>query len=183
MMYLGLIGIAVTVVVFPFILRKISSEIEVNRLSPIRYFTTVGACFATGLLLSAAYTIPFYFDFVVDNGQRVVQSYQWSLKYTDSIGGMLNSFFSPLWKFIHHHTHHPGSITIPGAHKSAHSDYRALGSINCNIPDLPRGRHTGTLPFLEVFSLGQYFSYSRANCFHFSIPIFIDISMAVSLHR
>lgn len=101
MMYLGLIGTVITVVFIPFILRKISSEIEVNRQRLIKYFTTVGACFSSGLLLSSAYIFPFYFDFVMENGLRVVQSYQWSLKYSDTIGGMLNSFFAPLHSDVH----------------------------------------------------------------------------------
>lgn len=101
MMYLGLIGAAIMAAAIPFVLSKISGEIEINRNRLTRYFKTVGACFAAGLLLSAAYLIPFYFDFVVDNGQRVVQNYQWSLMYTDTIGGMLNSLFAPLHSDVH----------------------------------------------------------------------------------
>ena len=101
MMYLALIGAVVTGAAIPFVLRKISGEIEIKRKHLTRYFITVGACFAAGLLLSAAYTIPFYFDFLVENGQRVLQNYQWSLDYTDSIGGMLNSFFAPLRSDVH----------------------------------------------------------------------------------
>jgi len=95
-MYLGLLGAVFVAAAIPFTLGKISSEIEVNRQRLVKYAAAVGSCFATGLLLSSAYTIPFYFDFITGNALRVGQTYRWSIQFTDTIGGALNSFFMPL---------------------------------------------------------------------------------------
>lgn len=100
-MYLGLLGAAIVAAAIPFALGKISSEIEVNRRRVVKYVKTVGACFAAGLLLSAAYTVPFYFDFIAHNALRVGQDYQWSLQFSDTVGGALNSFFKPLHSDVH----------------------------------------------------------------------------------
>lgn len=100
-MYYGLLGAGMAVMVIPFVLDKISSEKKTGRPYRIKYFITTGTCMIGGILLSSAYTIPFYFDFLTTNAQRVGQVYKWSLQFSDTIGGMLNSFFSPLHSDVH----------------------------------------------------------------------------------
>jgi hypothetical protein len=101
MMYYGLLGAGMAVIVIPFVLDKISDEIKAGRPYRVKYFITTGTCMIGGILLSSAYIIPFYFDFLTSNAQRVGQSYKWSLQFSDTIGGMLNSFFSPLYSDVH----------------------------------------------------------------------------------
>jgi hypothetical protein len=101
MMYYGLLGVGTAVMIIPFVLDKISSEIKTGRSHKVKYLITTGTCMIAGILLSSAYTIPFYFDFLTSNTKRVGQVYQWSLQFSDTIGGMLNSFFSPLHSDVH----------------------------------------------------------------------------------
>ncbi|UCH98002.1 MAG: hypothetical protein JSV88_14430, partial [Candidatus Aminicenantes bacterium] len=101
MMYYGLLGAATTAIAIPFVLSKISAEVKVERTHRVKYFITTGICIISGILLSSAYTIPFYFDFLSSNVQRVGQSYKWSSQFSDTIGGMLNNFFSPLHSDVH----------------------------------------------------------------------------------
>jgi hypothetical protein len=101
MMYYSLLGAGMAVIVIPFVLDKISDDIKTSRPYRIKYFITTGTCMVGGILLSSAYTIPFYFDFLASNAQRVGQIYKWSIQYSDTIGGMLNSFFSPLHGDVH----------------------------------------------------------------------------------
>jgi len=101
MMYLGFLGTSIAGIAIPFMLNKISPAIPLNRRSLIKYFKTIGICVLGGILLASAYIIPFYFDFIVTNAQRVGQSYKWSIHFSDTIGGMLNSFFSPLHSDVH----------------------------------------------------------------------------------
>jgi hypothetical protein len=96
MMYMGLLGAGIAAAAIPFVLGKISEEIKPDRQKLIKYFKTTAICLVVGILLSAAYIIPFYFDFILTNTQRVGQDYQWSLGYSSSTTGMLNSFFVPL---------------------------------------------------------------------------------------
>ncbi|NIM14292.1 MAG: YfhO family protein [Candidatus Aminicenantes bacterium] len=96
MMYLGLLGASIAAAAIPFVLGKISEEIKPDRQKLIKYFKTTVICLAMGILLSSAYIIPYYFDFVLTNAVRVGQDYQWSLAYSSSTTGMLNSFFVPL---------------------------------------------------------------------------------------
>jgi len=101
MMYLGFLGAGIAGIAIPFILNKISPVIPLNRRCLITYFRTIGVCVLAGILLASAYTIPFYFDFIATNAQRVGQDYQWSLEYSSSATGMINSFFAPLRSEVH----------------------------------------------------------------------------------
>lgn len=96
MMYLGLLGAGITAAVIPFLLNKINEDIKINRQCLFKYFSTVGTCILIGIILSAAYIIPFYYDFILTNGERVAQDFHWSLAYSNSARGLLNNFFMPL---------------------------------------------------------------------------------------
>ena len=101
MMYLGLLGAGIAVLAIPFVLTKISREIKTDRLHLVKYFKTIAVCILVGILLSSAYTLPFYFDFLSTNSQRAGQDYQWALKYTIPFGWMISSFFAPLKSEVH----------------------------------------------------------------------------------
>jgi len=102
MMYLGLLGAGIAAAAIPFLLSKIShDEVRIDRQRLGKYFKTTAVCILVGILLSSVYTLPFYFDFMLTNAQRVGQSYRWAVKYSDSLGGMLNNFFAPLQCEVH----------------------------------------------------------------------------------
>lgn len=95
-MYYGLLGAAVTAIAIPFVLTGISAEIKTTSPPPVKYITTTGISIFCGILLSSAYTFPFYFDFVTTNARRIGQGYKWSLQFGDTVGGIVNNFFTPL---------------------------------------------------------------------------------------
>jgi len=100
MMYYGLLGAVLAAIIIPFVLSSISTEIKVERSHLVKYFITSGICVASGILLSSAYTIPFYFDFITTNAGRIGLDYKWSLQFSDTLGGMLNNFFAPLYSDV-----------------------------------------------------------------------------------
>jgi hypothetical protein len=100
MMYYGLLGAVLAAIIIPFVLSAISAEIKVERQHLVKYFITSGICVACGILLSSAYTIPFYFDFITTNAGRIGLDYNWSLQFSDTLGGMFNNFFAPLYSDV-----------------------------------------------------------------------------------
>lgn len=96
MMYLGLLGAGIAILLMPFVLSKISDEITSDRKRIVNFYIYSALYTAGGILLSAAYILPFYFDFIRDNTLRIGRDYMWSLEYSSSLRGMLNSIFAPL---------------------------------------------------------------------------------------
>lgn len=101
MMYLGLLGAGISALAIPFVLGKISDEIETDRQRIVKFYTRSALCIAGGILLAAAYILPFYFDFIQGNTQRAARSYQWSLEFGSGLTGMLNSIFAPMGSEVH----------------------------------------------------------------------------------
>ena len=101
MMYYGLLGAMIATLIIPFAFRAINSDITIRTNELFVFYARVGVFSFIGLLLASAYTIPLYFDFVVDAGARVGQDYQWSLRWSDTWGGALESFFAPLKSDVH----------------------------------------------------------------------------------
>jgi len=101
MMYLGLLGAGLALLFIPFILGSISFRLKADKSRLLKYFSSTVIFFFSGILLASAYTIPFYFDFLRSNALRIGHKYQWSLLFTDSLKGSLNSFFSPWNSDIH----------------------------------------------------------------------------------
>lgn len=95
MMYLGLLGAAAAALAIPFLLSKISTDVQVDRKRLVRFYSAAGVCVLIGIVLASAYIVPFYYDFLLTNGQRVGQDFQWSLGYSSSTKGLLNNFFVP----------------------------------------------------------------------------------------
>ena len=96
MMYYGLLGAGLFTLVFPFFTRAILVNWNPDTASIYRFWLRTAIFGAVGLLLSSAYTLPFYFDFVVSNAHRVAQDYVWADAYRDTLMGTLNNFFQPL---------------------------------------------------------------------------------------
>ncbi|MBN2525793.1 MAG: discoidin domain-containing protein [Deltaproteobacteria bacterium] len=103
MMYLGLLGAGVFAIVLPFCAAAIRLDLK-SRISKrylIQYYLAAGIAVAVGLLLAAPYVFSFYGEFVSENAMRVGQDYQWSLIFTDTVGGVFNNIFAPLDTDVH----------------------------------------------------------------------------------
>ncbi len=96
MMYFGLFGGGVMVLVMPFLLRAICEDVPWDRGTVLGYYKWLVIAGVTGLVLSAAYIVPLYFDFVAQAGERAAQTYKWSLGFHDDMGGVLNNLFNPM---------------------------------------------------------------------------------------
>jgi len=103
MMYLAAIGVGICIMGIPFILPKILEDSGTKYQFPSykKYFFTVGGSLVAGILLSAAYVLPFYTDFLLSTAPRLGQSYKWSLEFSDTLGGMINNFFNPVQSDVH----------------------------------------------------------------------------------
>ena len=96
MVFYGLLGAGLFTLVFPFFTRATLAEWTTDFVSIYRFWLRITIFGAVGLLLSSAYTLPFYFDFILSNAHRVAQDYAWADVYRDTFMGTLNNFFQPL---------------------------------------------------------------------------------------
>ena len=101
MMYYGLLGAGLFAIILPFFVNLFISNEQGNLLrSQMRFWLQVGGYCGLGILLSAAYIIPYYFDFILENAERVGQGYSWADQYGDTVIGTLNNFFQPLYSDV-----------------------------------------------------------------------------------
>ncbi|MCK9461171.1 MAG: hypothetical protein M0R80_16205 [Proteobacteria bacterium] len=96
MMYFGFLGAGIFVAAAPFVLPAVAGEPPGPLRRALRFYAAAGACLLAGCALAAAYLVPLYADFVSEAAVRAARGYSWSLLNSDSVGGALNSFFSPL---------------------------------------------------------------------------------------
>ncbi len=66
-----------------------------------RFYAVTAGWVALGLGMSMAYLLPFYFEFMLHNGGRVGQTYQWANSYSESLASTVNNFFLPLRSNVH----------------------------------------------------------------------------------
>jgi hypothetical protein len=100
-LHLGSLAAATVGLALPFAVKAIKPGEVLDARRVLRFYGAMAACGAAGLLLAAAYLLPLYTDFVADAALRVGRDYQWSLSWTDSVGGALASFFEPLHADVH----------------------------------------------------------------------------------
>ena len=97
MVFYGVIGAAVFTLTLPFLHNAISDGTEKNGLKEIlRFWGKTGLSFGTGLVLSSAYLLPFFLDYMPGSSGRVDQPYAWAVQWTDTLAGFLNNWFFPL---------------------------------------------------------------------------------------
>ncbi len=101
MMYFGFIGAGLFALIAPFILSTLLPEKQVDFKIVLKYWLKVCLYLSLGIMLSSAYILPFYFDFMSVNVDRVGQNYQWSLENVDTAIGTVNNFFLPLRSEAH----------------------------------------------------------------------------------
>ena len=99
MMYFGLLGAGLFGLFIPFVFPTVGAEGDLPTMW--RFYRNMGLCLLAGILLGTAYILPFYTEFIRENSERVLRDYKWSLAYSDTWSGVLNSFFRPLYSNVH----------------------------------------------------------------------------------
>lgn len=96
MMYFGLFGAILFTIFIPYIVKTLIPGRYLNIEETTKFYLFV-LCFGLiGILLSSAYTLPFYYDFIATNAGRVAQEYEWSNLLNDTFIGTVNNLFYPL---------------------------------------------------------------------------------------
>jgi len=101
MMYYGLLGAGLFALAIPNLIFELNSKKKNDLTILMQFWSRVAAGCLIGILLSSAYLLPFYFDFIKLNDARVAQSYQWADTYRDTLIGTINNFFLPLRSDVH----------------------------------------------------------------------------------
>ena len=101
MMYYGLLGAGLFTLVIPFWVAAVSPEKTTEIKEVLSFWGKIALFCGAGIILSSAYIIPYYFDFVVTNARRVGQGYAWADQFQETFMGTLNNFFQPLWTSVH----------------------------------------------------------------------------------
>jgi hypothetical protein len=99
MMYYGLLGIGLFLLVIPFFLTEMTDKQFILK-DALLFWTVTGLYIFIGVLLSSDYTVPYYFDFVRENSLRVSTNYNYSLSF-ETFYGNISNFFMPLLSEIH----------------------------------------------------------------------------------
>jgi hypothetical protein len=94
MMFFGLLGAGLFTLVTPFFLTTMLPERDVNLKIAFRFWTKVGLYICLGILLSSAYLLPFYIEFVTTNIEYAHLGFQPHMGQ-DTFVGSLNNFFMP----------------------------------------------------------------------------------------
>lgn len=101
MAYYGFIGAGIFTLVLPYFLKEMKlSGLDAER-NVFQTWLRIGLYCLAGIALTAAYIVPFYFDFLMMNAGRMGQSYSWADTYRDSFIGTINNFFYPLRSDVH----------------------------------------------------------------------------------
>jgi hypothetical protein len=101
MIYLSLLSTVIFCLFTPMALQLVSGEKDTVQHSSWKFFQGVGASMIVGIVLASTYIIPFYFEVMLNNTQRVGNDYQWSLSYSQTPLDLLGSLFYPLDSDVH----------------------------------------------------------------------------------
>ncbi len=96
MMYYGLIGAALFTLVLPFFCAVMRGGEAASLKTMLTFWTKTFLLFSGGILLSSAYLLTYYFDFMTSSQGHVGQDYAWSNMYLNTFIGTINDFFQPL---------------------------------------------------------------------------------------
>jgi len=153
MMYFGFLGAGLFVAAAPFVLPVVAGEPPAALRRALRFYGMAAACLVAGIAIAAAYLVPLYGDFVSEAAIRAARSYPWSVVNSDSIGGALGSFFSPL------------DVCVAGAFGGS-----SLVIVALFTPALVKGAGRAGLAPLAVFALG-------------ALVFAVSLGAATPLHR
>ncbi len=101
MMYYGLLGAGFFALVIPSYIHSMLPDRHISFRTVLGFWAKTGLCLAAGILISSAYILPFYFEFIATNVERVGQDYAWADSIKDTFIGTLNNFFLPLRSDVH----------------------------------------------------------------------------------
>jgi hypothetical protein len=101
MMYYGLLGAVLYLIVVPFLQRDISGEQLPGLRNTTAYWSRSLLFMGIGVLCSSAYVVPLHFDFYATNTLRVGASYEWGSTGTQSVIGVISNFFFPFLSDVH----------------------------------------------------------------------------------
>jgi NedA-like, galactose-binding domain len=96
MMYYGLFGAILFTFLIPYIVKSLIPGRYLNIEETIKFYLFVLFFGLIGILLSSAYTLPFYYDFLLTNAGRVAQEYEWANLFSDTFISTVNNLFYPL---------------------------------------------------------------------------------------
>ena len=147
MMYYGLLGSALFLFVVPFFIPEMLPDKKIHFKGILKFWGMSTGLLIAGILLSANYVIPFYFDFYATNTVRAGSSYEWSSTGTQSFFGVLSNFSMPFLSDVH--GAFGGSMIILLA--------ALLPALKCFMVKIPRSVWTvwGIVLILFLFMLGQ----------------------------
>jgi len=95
MMYYGMIGSGLFSLIIPFFVQSIAPGEHFDATRVLKFWGLVFLSFCGGIVLSSAFILPYYFDFIAENTSRMGREYAWADMYRDTIMGTLNNFFMP----------------------------------------------------------------------------------------
>ena len=101
MMYYGLLGAGLFTLVAPSFISTVLPGERDNFSPSARFWVRTCIYIGLGVLLSSAYIIPYYFEFIAANAERVGQGYAWADTYRDTFVGISNNFFLPFRSDVH----------------------------------------------------------------------------------
>jgi hypothetical protein len=101
MVYYAVLGAGLFSLVVPFFLSSMLPDLRSDFKDVLTFWFKIGLYFGLGVLLTSAYIVPFYFDFVAMNVKRMGSSYAWADSNLDTFIGTLNNFFIPLLSDVH----------------------------------------------------------------------------------
>ncbi len=98
MMYFGLMGAGLFLFAVPLVTPAAQDEPEWR---PSRYYLAAGGWMALGIVMSSAWILPYAFEFIAGNSDRVGREYAWAVNYQDSFRGMVENLFDPMLSDVH----------------------------------------------------------------------------------
>ena len=75
------------IIIAPFYLSELLPEKKIDFGIAFQFWSKTMLYMSFGILLSSVYILPFFFDFISMNVERVGRSYDWADKYLDSVVG------------------------------------------------------------------------------------------------
>lgn len=113
-MYYGLLAAVLFTLIAPSFLSTMLPDRKVGFKIILRFWLRVGFFLCLGVLLSSAYILPLYFDFISDNIHRIGRDYAWAGSKTN-IMRALNNFFLPLSSNIYQGAFGGSSLILAAA--------------------------------------------------------------------
>lgn len=97
--YYGLLAAGIFALIFPHFISYIMIERKIEIKDVFQFWVKIGFFVVVGIILSSAYILPFYFDFLKSNIRNQL-GYSWANEHCDTFMGTLNNFFFPFYSYL-----------------------------------------------------------------------------------